>query len=134
MPNLYERQAIDPHDGLIASTWPPADVFHITVRRATGSVTLKRGTLLDLSTGTNGDGKYVIHGTAAGSGETLTPNAILAEDVTVGTSADALALAYRTGHFALDKLIVAAGATITDADKEALRDVGILISDAFPLS
>lgn len=135
MPNLYERQNLDPHDGLIASTWPPADVFHITLRKASGTaVTLKRGTLLDLSTGSNGNDKYVIHGTQAAAGETLTPNAILAEDAEVGTSADVIAPAYRTGHFAENKLVVATGATISAADKEALRDVGILLSDAFEIS
>lgn len=135
MANLYSINSIDPHDGLIVNSFPPPDAFHIKLRKATGSeVTLKRGTLLDLSTGTSGDGKYVIHGTAAEDSETLTPNAILADDYTVGTSADVIAIAYRTGHFAENKLIVAAGASISAADKEALRDVGILLSDAFELS
>lgn len=57
-------------------------------------------------------------------------NAILAEDVTVGTTADAVAVAYRTGHFNSNGLIVAQGYTMTAADKEALRSAGILISDA----
>ena len=57
-------------------------------------------------------------------------NAILAEDVDVGTTADAVAVAYRTGHFNSNGLIVASGYTFTAADKEALRSAGILISDA----
>ena len=130
--SLIGTNAINPHDGLIAAPWPPADVFHITVRKLDAAATLKRGTLLDLSSGSGGDGKYVIHGTSAGAAnETLTPNCILAEDVEVGTEADVTALAYRTGHFCENKLIVASGASIDASDKEALRDVGILLSDGF---
>ena len=131
MGKLYEANTIAPHDGLIATSFPPADVFHITVRKLGAASTLKRGTLLDLSTGTAGDGKYVIHGTEAIANETLTANAILAEDVKVGTTADVTALAYRTGHFVEDKLIIKDGATLASGAKEALRDVGILLSDGF---
>lgn len=60
----------------------------------------------------------------------IVANCILADDVSVGTSADATALAYRTGHFNGKKLIVAEGYTLSAADKENLRDLGILISDA----
>ena len=134
MGNLYEVTAIDPHDGLIAATFPPADVFHITIRKLDAAATLKRGSLLDLSSGTAGDGKFVIHGTTAASNETLTANCILAEDTAVGTAADVTALAYRTGHFVENKLILAAGATLATGAKEALRDVGILLSDGFDVS
>lgn len=134
MGNLYEVTAIDPHDGLIAATFPPADVFHITIRKLDAAATLKRGSLLDLSSGTAGDGKFVIHGTTAASNETLTANCILAEDTAVGTAADVTALAYRTGHFVENKLILAAAATLATGAKEALRDVGILLSDGFDVS
>lgn len=130
MGNLYETTAIDPHDGLIAATFPPADVFHITIRKLSGAATLKRGSLLDVSSGTGGDGLFVIHGTTPGSDETLTANCILAEDTAVGTVADVTALAYRTGHFVENKLILADSATLAAGAKEALRDVGILLSDA----
>ena len=86
--------------------------------------------MLALSTGTAGDNLMVMLGTTAATNETLTANCILAEDVEVGTTEDAVALAYRTGHFASNKLIVASGKTFGAADKEALRDVGILISEA----
>ena len=62
--------------------------------------------------------------------ETLSANCILAEDTVVGTASDVIARAYRTRHFVKENLIIAAGAEITDADKEALRDVGILLSSA----
>ena len=72
----------------------------------------------------------VILGTAAASNETLTANCVLAEDVTVGTANDETAVAYRTGHFNSNALIMDAEHTFSAADKEALRGVGILISDA----
>lgn len=133
--DLNEVYSIDPHDGLIAAVYPPADVFHVTLRKATGTaITLARGTLLDLSTGTAGDSKLVIHGTVAVENETLTANCVLADDYEVGTTADVIAAAYRTGHFVEDKLVIAESASITAADKEALRSVGILLSDAFAVS
>lgn len=131
MSKAYEKIEASKHDGLIVDINPPADVMAVKIRKETSAAaTLKRGTVLALSTGTAGDGEYVILGTAATTNEVLTANCILAEDVEVGTAAAATALAYRTGHFAKDKLIVASSASFGAADKEALRDVGILVSDA----
>lgn len=131
MSALNEKVATVEYDGLIIDINPPADVYAVKIRKeASAETTLKRGTVLALSAGTAGDGALVILGTTAASNETLTANCILAEDVTVGTTADASALAYRTGHFAANKLIVKEEYTFTAPDKEALRDVGILISDA----
>ena len=39
-------------------------------------------------------------------------------------------LAYRTGHFARNKLAVASGYTLKATDEEELRKAGILLSDA----
>lgn len=130
MTNLYEAAGSMSFDGLIAAVNPPANVFHVTIRKLSVAATYERGTLLDLSSGSGGDSKYVIHGTAAGSNETLTANCILAEDVSIGTAADVTARAYRTGHFTENKLILAEGATLATGAKEALRDVGILLSSA----
>ena len=134
MGNLYEATAIDPHDGLIAATFPPADVFHVTVRKLSAAATLKRGSLLDVSSGSGGDGIFVIHGTTPESNEVLTANCILAEDTAVGTTDNVTALAYRTGHFVENKLILADSATLATGAKEALRDVGILLSDGFEIA
>lgn len=86
--------------------------------------------MLALSAGTAGDGKLVILGPTATTNETLTANCILAEDVEVGTTADVTVLAYRTGHFARNKLAVASGYTLKATDEEELRKAGILLSDA----
>lgn len=116
------------YDGLIVANEPVADVFTVTIRKeATAAATYKRGTVLALSAG---DGKLVILGSTATTNETLTANCILAEDAEVGTTADVTVLAYRTGHFARNKLAVASGYTLKATDEEELRKAGILLSDA----
>lgn len=118
------------YDGLIVANEPVADVFTVTICKEAAAATYKRGTVLALSAGTAGDGKLVILGSTATTNETLTANCILAEDVEVGTGADVTALAYRTGHFARNKLAVASGYTLKATDEEELRKAGILLSDA----
>jgi hypothetical protein len=116
------------YDGLIVANEPVADVFTVTIRKeATAAATYKRGTVLAMSAG---DGKLVILGSTATTNETLTANCILAEDVEVGTTTDVTVLAYRTGHFARNKLAVASGYTLKATDEEELRKAGILLSDA----
>ena len=117
------------YDGLIVTNEPVADVFTVTIRKETSEkATFKRGTVLALS---GGDGKMVALGTTAGSNETLTANAILCDDTEIGTAADVEATAYRTGHFARNKLIFGgSGYALKPADEEALRAAGILLSDA----
>ncbi len=109
-------------ENLISSPFPPAEVF--SVQLAAGNGTLVRGTLL-----APGDSGMVM----IGDDTTGTANAVLAEDTETGDDAagDAVeAVAYRTGHFNTNALIVTDGYEITDADKEALRGAGILVSDA----
>ena len=120
------------YDGLIVTNEPVADVFTVTIRKeASTKATLKRGTVLALSSGTADDGKMVALGTTAASNETLTANAILCDDTEIGTDADVEATAYRTGHFARNKLIFGgSGYALKPADEEALRAAGILLSDA----
>lgn len=118
------------YDGLIVDNEPVADVFTVTIRKEAAAATYKRGTVLALSAGTADDGKLVILDSTATTNETLTANCILAEDVEVGTTADVTVLAYRTGHFARNKLAVASGYTLKATDEEELRKAGILLSDA----
>lgn len=124
-------------DNLINSPTPAADVFSVTIRKLSAEATLKRGTVLALSaSGTAADGKMVILGTEAHKtgdnvDEVLTANCVLCDDIKVGTAADVTALAYRTGHFNRNKLIVKSGYTLKAADEEELRKCGILLSDAF---
>lgn len=122
MSRLDENLGAVGFDNLINSLYPPAEVF--TVQIAAGAGALKRGTLLAA-----GDSAMeMISATTTGKA-----NAVLAEDVDTGddSTAEAVeAVAYRTGHFNGNNLIVADGYEITAADKEALRVAGILISDA----
>lgn len=126
---LDENLGTVDYDGLIVTNEPVADVFTVTIRReASAEVTLKRGTVLAR---TAGDGKMVALGTTVKSDETLTANAILCDDTKVGTDADVEATAYRTGHFARNKLIFGGSSyALKPADEEALRAAGILLSDA----
>ena len=128
---LDENLGTVDYDGLIVTNEPVADVSTVTIRKeASAKATLKRGTVLALSSGTAGDGKMVALGTTAKSNETLTANAILCDDTKVGTDADVEATAYRTGHFARNKLIFSGEYTLKPGDEEGLRAAGILLSDA----
>ena len=122
---LYETVGSVEYDDLINSAVPAADVYAVTIAAVEAETALARGTVLARKT----DGTMEILGTGS---EGATANCILSDEVTVGT-ANAMAVAYRTGHFNANKLIVAEGYTLTDDDKEELRKCGILLSDAVAL-
>ena len=104
-------------DNLTAKLFPPAETFGVTIPAGTGIV--KRGTVLALV-----NGAYAV----LASGNTGKANCVLADDVDA-TDAEAVGVAYRTGHFNRKALIVAEGYTLTVADEEELRKGGILLSD-----
>lgn len=114
---IYESKTIGT-DGLIYGLNPATEAFMVTIKANAGA--LKRGTVLAV----DADGKMVVLGSGEG-----TANCILCDDVVVG-AADTVAAAYRAGHFAVEKLTVASGYTIKATDKAALRDAGILLSNA----
>jgi len=107
------------YDNLINGLTPGAEVF--SVQLAANQGVLERGTLLATADG----GMVMISADTTGKA-----NAVLAEAVDTGVGEAVEAIAYRTGHFNTNSLIVAEGYDITAADKEALRAAGILISDA----
>lgn len=109
------------YDGLIVSNNPVKDVVSISVEA--GSGLLKRGTIV---TGTSGSEMSPVSAAIVVGNSSY----ILADDVDASGSAAVTATAYRTGHFARNKLIVAEGYTLTAADEEILRKSGILLSDA----
>lgn len=108
-------------DGLVYGLNPKTEAFMVTIKANAGA--LKRGTVLAV----DADNKMVVLGSGTG-----TANCVLCDDTEVGAS-DVVAAAYRSGHFTVEKLSVASGYTITAADKAALRDVGILVSNAVEL-
>lgn len=134
MKKLNETVGSVEYDELINSGTPKADVFGVTIRALSAATVLKRGTVLAVS---DADKKMVVLGTTPqtiGGGDTattekLTANCILADDTPVGTT-NTDAVAYRTGHFNRNKLIVAANYTLSSADEEELRKCGILLDTA----
>jgi hypothetical protein len=105
-------------DQLIAHLSPPADTT--ATELAAGQGVLRRGTVLYRES--NGTYKAMV--------ATKTASRILASDVDT-TGETVVAEAYRTGHFAAGQLICGGAYVLTVADKEALRGVGILLSDTF---
>ena len=125
--DLHEKIGSVTPENLFAGLDPRALTKAGVLRKLGTAATLVRGTLLCKSSGSAGDGKLVIFGTTAATNETLTADCVLAEDVAVGTSADENALVFITGNFNEDALILATGASLTEADKDALRIRGILL-------
>lgn len=124
MSELVNKVGSIEQDNLIARVFPPVDTTGVLItKEATEATTYKRGTILAASAT---DGKCVILGSTAAEGDTLTAAYILADDVEVGTDADAPAVAYRTGCFNEEAVSVKSGYTITSADKDALRKYGIV--------
>lgn len=107
------------YDGLIVNNVPVADV--VTVKLAAGTGILKRGTVV-----TGAAGAELAPAAAALSATNGTY--ILTDDT--DATAGAVATAYRTGHFARNKLHTDGSYTLTAADEEILRNAGILLSDA----
>lgn len=111
------------NDNLVAKSFE-LDVFSVTLKQTATATELAKGTVLALSAS---DDKYVILGTEGALNEVLTANAILAEDVTTSTTGDIVATAYRKGHFNKNALIVKDGYTLTNSDREKLRNAGIYL-------
>ena len=116
---LNETSGTVEHDGLFVSNIPVADVVH--VKLAAGEGTLKRGTVV---TGAPGGELAAAKAALVATNGTyiLTDDVELSDAVTVAT-------AYRSGHFARNKVITD-GYTLTAADEENLRKSGILFADA----
>ena len=123
MINLSEKLGEMTFDGLITDIKPAPEVRGGVIRKLSAAATLKRGTILAKSSGTAGDGKLVVLGTAAVSNETLTPDCILCDDI------EKVAV-YTAGCFDIGKVTVSASYTITEGDKDNLRMRGIVFKAA----
>ena len=106
-------------DNLFVQNIPEADV--VTVKLTAAGV-VKRGTVLS---GTPGGADFAVLSAAASASKALF---VLAEDC--DTTEDVVGIAYRTGHFNRNALIVGEGYALTAADEEIMRKSGILVSDA----
>lgn len=109
------------YDGLIVTNEPVADVVTVTLAASQG--VLARGTVI---TGAAG-GEL----SAAAAALVATKAVyILADETNTGTGTAVTATAYRTGHFARNKLSTDGSYTLAAADEEIMRNAGILLSDA----
>lgn len=109
------------YDGLIVTNEPVADVVTVTLEASQG--VLARGTVI---TGAAGGGL------SAATAALVATNAvyILADETDTGTGTAVTATAYRTGHFARNKLSTGGSYTLVAADEKIMRNAGILLSDA----
>ena len=130
MKNLSNKIGTMEFDGLVTDIKPAVQVRGGTIRKLGTEATLKRGTILAKSSGTGGDGKLVVLGTTAGTNETLTPDCILCDDVVVGTAADVKAAVYTAGCFDPNKTTVATSYTVTEDDRDKLRERNIVFKAA----
>lgn len=109
------------YDGLIVTNEPVADVVTVTLAASQG--VLARGTVITDAAG---------GGLSAAAAALVATNAvyILADETDTGTGTAVTATAYRTGHFARNKLSTDGSYTLVAADEEIMRNAGILLSDA----
>ena len=121
------------YDGLITDVNPAVFVAGATIRKGAAEASYVRGTIFAKS---NKDSKLVILGSTPAEAESnadpevLTPYCILCEDITVGTDADENAAVFTAGCFDPEKLVAKEDYTITEADKDALRNGGIFLKAA----
>lgn len=111
------------YDGLVAGLNPPVRVDGGTIGKLTEAAVLKRGTLL---------GKAEDTGPLSLYGGTGTPDCILCDDTEIGADEDVTTAVYKAGCFDLEKLTVAEGYTVTGADKDKLRERGIVFKSVSP--
>ena len=109
------------YDGLIVTNEPVADVVTVTLAASQG--VLARGTVITGAAGSE---------LSAAATALVATNAvyILADETDTGTGTAVTATAYRTGHFARNKLSTDGSYTLVAADEEIMRNAGILLSDA----
>ena len=110
------------YDGLFVSNTPVPDV--VTVKLAATEGVLKRGTVV---TGAPGGELAPVAAALKATNGTY----ILTDDV--DASEGGVATAYRSGHFARNKVITDGTYNLTAADEEILRNAGILFSDAIEI-
>ena len=111
-------------DQLIGGTAVAALTKNITLKGLNAEKALKRGAVLAVS-----EGKYqIVDADAASATPALkVANAVLAEDVVVGTG-DVVATVYIRGIFNAEEMSVGAESDSVQAHEEELRAVGIYLT------
>nr|DAO27507.1 MAG TPA: Head decoration protein, Viral protein.5A [Caudoviricetes sp.] len=109
-------------DQLIGGTAVAALTKNITLKGLSAEKELKRGAILSVS-----EGKYQIVDAESATSALKVANAVLAEDVIVGTS-DVVATVYISGIFNAEEMTVGSGSDSVQAHEEELRAVGIYLT------
>lgn len=128
---MNENVGVMMPDNLVYDSKHPIDVKSVKIRSGQGL--LKRGTVLSLSTGDEGDKNHVVLGTTAEVDEILTADAVLCDDIDTGSvvGTTVFATAYRSGHFSRNSLLVKDAYSLTQDDETELRNGGIFLSHSF---
>lgn len=129
MRELSEKLGEMEFDGLITGLNPAVRVTGGTIAKLTAAATYKRGSVLAKSAN---DGLLYLLGTAAASGDTLTPDCILCDDTEIGADEDVPVTVYAAGCFDPEKLTVSEGYTVTEEDRDKLRAYSIIFKAASP--
>ena len=109
-------------DQLIGGTAVAALTKNITLKGLSTEKALKRGAVLAVS-----EGKYQIVDAASATPALKVANAVLAEDVVVGTG-DVVATVYIRGIFNAEEMSVGAASDSVQEHEEELRAVGIYLT------
>lgn len=109
-------------DQLIGGTAVAALTKNITLKGLSAEKALKRGAVLAVS-----EGKYQIVDAASATPALKVANAVLAEDVVVGTG-DVVATVYISGIFNAEEMSVGTESDSVQAHEEELRAVGIYLT------
>lgn len=109
-------------DQLIGGTAVAALTKNITLKGLSAEKALKRGAVLAVS-----EGKYQIVDAASATPALKVANAVLVEDVVVGTG-DVVATVYISGIFNAEEMSVGAESDSVQAHEEELRAVGIYLT------
>ncbi len=117
---LHQKLGSMEYDGLITSLTPPVRVEGGVIAKMAAPALLKRGTLL----GKADSGLLSVYD---GTG---TPDCILCDDTEVGTEEDTPVEVYAAGCFDPQKVTLADGYTMTQADKDKLRAYSIVFKAA----
>ena len=120
--DLRQKLGSMEYDGLITGLNPPVRVDGGVIAKLEAGTVLKRGTLL----GRGDDGLLSVYDGAG------TPDCILCDDTEVGTAEDVPVDIYVAGCFDPEKVTVAEGYTITQADRDKLRAYSIIFKAATP--
>lgn len=123
MKDLNQKLGGMEYDGLITGLNPPPRVDGGTIARQAAPAVLKRGTLLGRAADT---GLLSVYDGAT------TPDCVLCDDTEIGTAEDVPVAVYTAGCFDPEKVTVAEGYTITQADRDKLRTYSIIFKAAAP--